>query len=144
MAWIISEKDAERLLGIQIKKTKVNKYHSQKTVAHGKEFDSSLEARRYSELLLLERAGEIKDLQTQVPFELIPGAREPDKIGKRGGVKKGKVIERPTVYIADFVYYDKNGNKIVEDTKGHKTKDYKIKRKLMLYIHGIKIKEITK
>lgn len=54
---------------------------------------------------------------------------------------KKKLIERGVYYIADFVYY-RDGEYIVEDTKGVRTKDYIIKRKLMLYVHGIKIKEV--
>ena len=90
---------------------------------------------------LLEKAGAITDLQRQVEFVLIPAQREPDTIGKRGGVIKGKTIEHKCSYVADFVY-NENGRQIVEDTKGVRTKDYVIKRKLMLYIHGIRIREV--
>ena len=91
---------------------------------------------------MLERAGEIKDLKRQVKFELLPAQREPDTIGKRGGIHKGKVIENAVNYIADFVYTDcRSGKQVVEDSKGMRTKDYIIKRKLMLYIHGIRIFE---
>ena len=117
------------------------KYHNKKIEIDGKIFDSRKEARRYKELSLLERAGEIQDLQTQVKFILIPTQREADTIGKRGGVHKGKVIEKECAYIADFVYME-NGKKVVEDTKGFKTKDYIIKRKLMLYVHKIRVKEV--
>jgi hypothetical protein len=117
------------------------KYHNKKITRNGVTFDSKKEARRYGELLLLERAGVITDLQRQVEFELIPTQREADTIGVRGGVKKGKVIELAVKYVADFVYKE-NDKTIVEDTKGFKTKDYIIKRKLMLYVHGIRIKEI--
>lgn len=141
MAWILSEKDAERLFGI--KKNKEPKYKNQKVVAFDKEFPSILEANRYGELLMLQKAGEITDLKTQVPFVLIPEKREPAIVGRRGGIKKGKLIERGIIYVADFVYKDKYGNKVVEDTKGVKTKDYKLKRKLMLHVHGIRIKEVT-
>lgn len=76
-------------------------------------------------------------------FELIPAQRGPDRRGSRGGVIKGRVIERKVDYIADFVYTDiYNAMVVVEDTKGLKTPDYIIKRKLMLYIHGIRVKEI--
>ena len=118
-----------------------NKYHSKKTTVNGIEFDSRKESRRYQDLLLLERAGVITDLQRQVEFVLIPTQREADIIGVRGGVKKGKVIELAVKYVADFVYKE-NNKTVVEDTKGFKTKDYIIKRKLMLYVHGIRIKEI--
>lgn len=118
-----------------------NKYHSRKITRDGITFDSLKEYRRFCELTLLEKAGEITDLQRQVEFELIPAQREPDTIGKRGGIKKGKVIEQKCSYIADFVY-NENGKPVVEDTKGFKTKDYIIKRKLMLCVYGVRIKEI--
>lgn len=104
-------------------------------------FDSLKEYRRYCELVLLEKAGQVTGLQRQYKFVLIPAQREPDSIGKRGGIIKGKLIERECTYIADFVYRE-NGKTIVEDTKGFKTKDYILKRKMMLYFHGIRIKEV--
>ena len=117
------------------------KYRSRKVVRDGESFDSVKEYRRFCELSLLEKAGTITELKRQVEFELIPTQREADTIGVRGGVKKGKVIELGVKYVADFVYTE-NGKKVVEDTKGFKTKDYIIKRKLMLYVHGIRIKEV--
>ena len=119
------------------------KYKNQKVTYMGIEFDSQLEANRYGELVLMQRAGEITDLCRQVEYELIPSQREPDTVGPRGGIKKGKVIERAVCYVADFVYKDKHGNTVVEDTKGVKTPDYTIKRKLMLWVHKIRIKEVT-
>ena len=119
-----------------------NKYKSHKTNANGVIFDSKKEYNRYIELTLLSRSGAIKGLKRQVKFELIPAQYEPDIINPRGKVKKGKLIERAVSYIADFVYTDENGKTIVEDTKGFRTKDYIIKRKLLLYMHGIRIKEI--
>ena len=119
-----------------------SKYGANKAVVDGITFDSRHEARRYSELKLLERAGEISDLELQVKFVLIPAQKEPDRIGARGGVIKGKTIERECSYIADFVYKDKSGVQVVEDAKGMKTEVYKIKRKLMLFVHGIQIKEV--
>lgn len=104
---------------------------------------SLLEANRWAELNLLQKGGHIKDLQRQVKFILLPTQREPDIIGKRGGIKQGKLIERECSYIADFVYYDNATKKtVVEDAKGVRTKDYIIKRKLMLYIYKIRIKEV--
>ena len=93
---------------------------------------------------MLQRAGLISDLQTQVPFELIPTQREPDTVGKRGGVKQGRCIEKSCVYYADFVYKDKNGNTVVEDAKSPatRTEAYKIKKKLMLFLKNIKIIEV--
>lgn len=117
------------------------KYGSQKVRYDGHIFDSKKEMHRYAELKHLERIGVITDLRLQEPFELIPAQREPSTLTKRGKEKKGKVIEKSIKYVADFVY-KKNGELVVEDTKGVRTTDYIIKRKLMLYIHGIRIKEI--
>lgn len=119
----------------------MTKYKNKKTTVFGIPFDSKREAERYLILRTLERQGVIKDLRLQVRFELIPEQREPDTIGKRGGVKKGKVIERACDYVADFVYVDNQGNEVVEDAKGVRTKEYRIKKKLMLWVHKIKIKE---
>ena len=102
-----------------------NKYHARKIKApDGQVFDSVAEYHRYGCLRLLERAGAIKDLKRQVKFELIP------RIGE----------ERSCNYIADFTYME-NGELVVEDCKGFKTDVYKIKKKLMLMEHGIRIKE---
>lgn len=119
----------------------MSKYHSKKITVNGEVFDSRKEYRRFCELSLLQRAGTITELSRQVEFELIPAQREPDTVGVRGGIKKGKTIELAVKYVADFVYKE-NGKTVVEDTKGFKTKDYIIKRKLMLWVHGIRIKEI--
>lgn len=108
----------------------MSKYRAVKVTMDGKIFDSKKEARRYVILKDMERHGEIRDLQTQVRFQLIPSQRE-----------NGKCIEREVSYKADFVYWQ-NGKMIVEDTKGVRTPEYVIKRKLMLWVHGIKVKEI--
>ena len=121
----------------------MSKYHSKKTVVDGMVFDSLKESRRYGVLKALEKAGEISGLKRQVEFLLIPEQREPDTIGKRGGVHKGKLIERKCSYVADFVYMRNQDHElVVEDTKGIRTHDYIIKRKLMLHIHGIRVKEV--
>lgn len=127
--------------------TNYNKYGAKKTIVDGISFDSKKEAKRYQELTLMEKAGEIFDLQRQVKFTLIPSQRDSNKVvinEKTGKYKivEGKVIERECAYIADFVYYNKDGEKIVEDAKGMKTEVYKIKKKLMLFIHGIQVKEV--
>lgn len=121
-----------------------SKYGSRKVTINGITFDSRKEAARYQELKLLERAGEIRDLKRQVKYVLIPAQRAfINEIDKKGNFKKGKLLERECAYIADFVYIDmKTGRITVEDTKGFKTKDYIIKRKLMLHVYGIRIKEI--
>lgn len=122
---------------------KPNKYRNQKIEVDGEIFDSKKEARRWQELKLAEKAGAICNLKRQVRFELIPAQREPDQRGPRGGVIKGKVIERAVYYNADFVYNDLDTcRKVVEDTKGMRTKDYIIKRKLLLYRYGLRIREV--
>lgn len=119
----------------------MRKYGNRKVKYGNIVFDSKKEACRYGELRLLEKIGAITDLELQKVFELIPTQREPDTIGVRGGIKKGRVIEQAVTYRADFAY-KKDGKLIVEDTKGFRTTDYIIKRKLMLYIHGIRIIEL--
>lgn len=122
------------------------KYNNRKIVVDGIKFDSKKEAKRYQELKVLERAGIIENLQRQVKYVLIPAQYEPSdevyvKGKERGKQKKGRLIERECAYYADFVYTE-NGKTVVEDTKGVKTPEYIIKRKLMLYVHNIKIKEM--
>lgn len=113
-----------------------NKYNAQKTlrIIDGKktEFDSKHEAERWDELRLWEIAGRISDLQRQVKFQLLPAQRD----------KSGKTLERPVTYIADFAYHDSQGRYVVEDAKGTRTEAYKIKRKLMLYVHHIRVIEV--
>ena len=107
----------------------MSKYHSRKIEKDGITFDSVRDYKRWVERQLLERAGKISKLQRQVKYELIPTQRV-----------NGKVVERPVTYVADFVYQE-NGRLVVEDSKGFKTKDYIIKRKLMLSVYGIQIRE---
>ena len=117
----------------------MTKYHSQKVTIGDYTYDSKKEYKRYTELALLQKAGQISGLHRQVKFVLIPAqyAEVPDtRIGKT----KRKCVERECSYIADFCYIQ-DGKQIVEDVKGVRTKDYIIKRKLMLYVHGIRIKE---
>ena len=121
-----------------------SKYHAQKTFFNGIRFDSAREADRYAELLLLQRAGKISDLRLQVKYVLIPAQYEYyERYGKNGKrLKDGKrCIEKECAYIADFVY-EENGKTVVEDVKGMRTKEYLIKRKLMLWVHGIRIREV--
>lgn len=103
----------------------MSKYHAKKVSMYGISFDSGKEAMRYAELLTMQRSGKITGLKRQVRFNLIP---------KQDG-------ERACDYIADFVY-DKDGKTVVEDVKGMRTREYIIKRKLMLFRHGIHIHEV--
>lgn len=106
------------------------KYNNKKVTVNGQVFDSKKEANRYKELLLLEKAGVIKNLSRQVKFVLIPSQRD----------ESGKVIERECSYKADFKY-EEDGKTVVEDVKGFRTKEYIIKRKLLLWQYGIRIRE---
>lgn len=122
----------------------MSKYHSKKVAWGEMKFDSRKEYQRYCELLLLEKAGKISGLQTQVKFPLLPAHYDHvPRYGKTGKRLKDKMqlIEREVSYIADFVY-KMNGETVVEDAKGFHTKEYIIKRKMMLYFHGIRIREI--
>ena len=108
------------------------KYGNRKTTIDGHTFDSKREAARYTNLRLLLLAGKITDLRLQPSFELIPKQRRDD----------GKA-ERNCTYVADFSYWDKEAScLVIEDAKGVRTREYVIKRKLMLQVHGITIKEI--
>lgn len=112
----------------------MSKYGAQKTTFQGRTFDSKREAQRFAELRYMQMGRLISDLQTQVVFILIPNQYDKET---------GKLLERAVTYIADFEYTDlRTGQKVVEDAKGCRTKDYIIKRKLMLHVHGIRIKEV--
>lgn len=123
-----------------------HKYGNRKVAVDGIAFDSIREARRYKQLKLLLLSGEIVGLSMQVPFELVPAQYEEtgevySKGPRKGQPKQGKCIEKSVVYVADFVYFE-NGKRIVEDTKGVRTPEYIIKRKLMLQKYGIRIREV--
>lgn len=113
---------------------KNNKYHAKPVVIDGIKFDSTKEGKRYQELKLLEKSGAIWDLKLQVKYELIPA----QYMYING---KNRCIEKARNYFADFVYTDKRGVH-VEDTKGFKTDVYKLKKALMLHVHGIMIEEV--
>lgn len=102
---------------------KAPKYQNRKTVVDGIKFDSAKEARRYGELKLLERAGQITGLEIQPSFRLL--------------VNNCLIC----TYRADFTYQDATKARIVEDVKGMKTPVYRLKKKLMLAIHGVEIFE---
>ena len=132
-----------------------NKYLNNRRQREEGEFGSDKEYLRFLTLKEMEEKGEITDLQRQVKFELIPQQREPDTVGPKGGIHKGKVIEQSIDYIADFVY-KQNGELVVEDVKPtfrskaaeriYKNSGayarFAMKRKLMLWVHGIRVREI--
>jgi hypothetical protein len=109
---------------------RVNKYGAVKTTVDGIVFHSKREAARYSELKLLERGNVIRDLRLQPSFEIIP-AVELD--GKK---------QRPVRYLADFCYMNEEGQTVYEDVKGHRTKEYILKRKLVKHVFGVEIREV--
>lgn len=115
-----------------------NKYGAKRVGEHA----SQKEHDRATQLKLKQRAGFISNLREQVSYTLIPtqyGQCDTDLKGKPVRV----LLEHSCRYVADFVYTDnETGQEVVEDTKGYRTKEYIIKRKLMLYIHGIRIKEV--
>lgn len=114
----------------------MNKFHAKKVVIQGETFDSLAEARRWRDLTWLERGGVIRGLTRQVKYTLIPNQYD----------ENGKLIERSVTYIADFVYQDGNGRLVVEDVKGYKKGPaynvFSIKRKLMLQVYGIRVREV--
>lgn len=108
------------------------KYGNRKVTFGGHTFDSEREFARYQQLKLLERVGQITGLELQPRFELIPKQRRDD----------GKP-ERACEYVADFRYTDtRTGQTVIEDAKGMRTRDYIVKRKLMLQAHGISVREV--
>lgn len=131
---------------------KTSKYKNTKYTYLGIKFDSLKECRRYTELRLLEQAGKIKDLELQKAYELIPAQYEETaeiytKGIRKGEPKQGKLLERACYYVADFYYIDcETGKTVVEDVKGYRDGGayalFSVKRKLMLYIYHIKVKEL--
>lgn len=110
----------------------MSKYRNRKIVVDNIKFDSNLEAERYRQLKLLQRAKQISNLRLQVPFLL------------QEGFKKNGKTHRKIEYIADFVY-EENGQTVVEDTKGMKTETFKIKQKLFEYKYpDLNLKIITR
>lgn len=107
---------------------RASKYRAKKTVVDGIEFDSAKEAKRFVKLREMQEAGMIQGLRLQVPFEILPSF-ECDGVKYRG-----------MKYISDFVYY-RDGEQVVEDCKGFKTPEYKMKKKLMAYLNHINIEE---
>ena len=135
-----------------------NKYNSTKFTRDGETFDSQAEFKRFRELTIMQEKGEIYDLKRQVEYELLPAyfesipTGEYYKRGERKGMPKFKdvCIEQAVKYYADFVYtITATGETIVEDVKGYVDPmsagyaKFVLKRKLMLHIHGIKVKEIN-
>lgn len=122
----------------------VNKYRNKGAEIDGIHFSSRAEAKWYRIFKEQKSRGEIKDFRMQVPFELVPAQRAPvTKFDKRGNPKTvEKVVELAVKYVADFVVDENDGTQTVYDVKGFPTPVWGIKRKLMLYVHGIRIQEV--
>ena len=120
----------------QAKPAKHSKYKNTKVVIDGHAFDSKKEGKRYIDLKLMQRAGQIQDLRMQVSFELMAGVKFKNEKRKKPAMK----------YIADFVYTDvKTGLQVVEDVKSAMTRKlpaYRQKKHLMMSVHGIEIQEV--
>ena len=109
----------------------MRKYRNKHTFIDGIKFDSKKEAERYIELKLLEKTGEISDLELQPKFHLLPTTKW-----------NGKTL-RKISYTADFKYKDKNGKTIVEDVKGYKTDKYRLKMHMLIVFYpDIEFREI--
>lgn len=107
------------------------KYGNRKVTIDGETFDSLAEARRWGDLLLLQRAGRITELRRQVPYVLVPAIPK----------TRDLPAQRAVTYVADFVYRDRERRLVVEDVKGVRTEVYKLKAKLMRWAHGVVVKE---
>ena len=131
MTTYLSKTQIKRLVNQRENKPKQPKFGNHKVIIDGEKVaDSKHEFNRLTELQVLVRVGEIKDLQTQVRYKLIPSQKICGK------------TERGVSYIADFVYWTKDDKFICEDAKGHRTDAYIIKRKMMKLIHNIDVVEV--
>lgn len=109
--------------------TSRGKYGNRKCEADGITFDSQKERERYHDLKRFERIGKISNLRLQVRYEIAPAVRLDGR-------------KRPArYYVADFVY-EEDGAEVVEDSKGYRTPEYRLKRHLMKACHGIEIREV--
>lgn len=113
-----------------INKKFINKYHNKKVIIDGIKFDSQKEGNYYLKLKMLEKAGKIRDLKLQVPFVVLETFKVDDR------------TYRKTKYIADFTYFDDKDKLHVVDVKGFRTKEYELKKKLMVWKYGIEIEEV--
>ncbi len=116
-------------LAMRVTTSGTSKYRNTKCTVDGESYRSKREAQRHRTLMVMQRSGVIADLQREVPFVLAPSVRFADKRAT------------PALrYFADFVY-TQDGQRVVEDCKGLRTEGYRIKRHLMLALHGIEILE---
>lgn len=112
--------------------TTTTKYGNKRVQEDGYSFDSKAECARYYQLKLMQRAGEISALHVHPSYELQPAFKD------RDGIR-----QRAICYEADFAYIE-GEDRIVEDVKGHETKDYKIKAKLFRYRYSALVYRVLK
>ena len=118
-----------------------NKYKNKKVHTPDGDFDSMREFKRWNVLKKAEESGDIQELRRQVPFELIPHQELETPRTRKGKSHTVQKTELAVKYFADFTY-KVDGKLVVEDTKGVRTPEYVIKRKLMKWVHGIEIVEV--
>lgn len=120
-------------MGLPVRSVR-SKYGAIKTQIDGITFSSKAESKRYLQLKELERLGQIDSLELQPRFELAPGVRFSTAARATPALR----------YFADFRYVDHTGKRVVEDVKGFakNTEGYRIKKHLMLAVHGIEIQEV--
>ena len=129
---------------MDLERQKRGKYGNTSTTVNNIRFASAKEAARYQELMLLQKAGRIRNLRLQVDFPITVGWTDPET---------GECT-RPQVYKADFVYeearryddgltvpYAEKWETVVEDVKGYRTQTYINKKKLVEEKYGIRIRE---
>lgn len=121
-----------------------NKYRNKGIEIDGIHFASRAEAKWYKVFKNQKACGEIRGFRMQVPFELVPAQKMPaTKFDKKGNPRTvEKVVEMAVKYIADFVVDENDGTQTVYDVKGFPDQKWPIKRKLMLYVHGIRVQEV--
>lgn len=128
----LSPTEARKLLGKTSGSAAGSKYRNVRTALDGLTFDSAKESRRWAELRLLERAGRITELQRQVPYELAPSVK----------FQESRRAQPPLRLVVDFQYKE-NGALVLEDVKGGeatRTDAFRIKRHLLLHLHGLHIR----
>ena len=113
-----------------------NKYGAIKTKVDGYTFDSKAEASRYLALVLLQRAGEISELEVQPPFQLKCGGKP--VLIRSEGYPNGRVAK----YVGDFAYVDHAGHRVVEDVKGKDLPLSRLKRALVEAEYGVVVKVV--
>lgn len=135
---------AKKQFGRLFSSQKESKYRNEKVEYDGMTFDSKRERDRYIVLKDAERQGTISDLVCQPKFTLLPAQYHEETVQLKTKVKTVRKCDfLATTYTGDF-QYTKDGNVVVEDVKGMVTPEYKLKEKMMLFFHKIRIRRVYK